>query len=1147
MKMNRILSAMRTLLVGACLLAGGSLFAQNVAKGVIKGDDGEPLIGASVLIDGTTTGTVTDVNGAFTLPGVRNGQTLRIDCLGYAGQSVVFNGQAVNVTLAADATLLDDVVVTALGMKRSTKALGYAMTEIKADDLNPNLISPISALQGKVAGVEINASDGGMFGHNKILIRGASTLGDNNQPIFVVDGIILDNETTDNSADWSDNNLDYGNSLKNLNPDDFETVSILKGAAATALYGSRGLNGAIVITTKSGKGTKGLGVSLTQTFGIDQVTSQPAFQNVFMEGYFSGYGAYFDCKSDYDIHHMNVWKEGTDNIPSLYRLANEIGATGLSYGNRFDEYEQIEWYDGSLIPSKAYENNFKDAYNLGFNTNTNVTVSGGNDRSSIYASISEKYSTGTLPNNSFNRFSTLIKASHKLNDAIEVEASMSLTNSTPRNAQPNIGQYFHGEGDEIFDRTYNAKYFRDKYKGAHGGLASLSYGDEWGSIPGRGVWWSIWENETVQKETVVRPNLKLTVQLAPWLKWVTDGSFNYYYTRRESKGKDAGYANNSGGGSYGMSMSTQEQTNLNTNLMWDFNVSEDWRLGGFIRGEYYNNYVFATSASTNGGFIVPNQYYINNSREKVNGSGSISGTKTILSVAGQFTAAWRDQLFLEVTGRNDWSSALVYTDKHGNFSYFYPSFSVAWLAHETLNLPKAISFWKLRASIAQVGNDTDPYRINSAYETRQVNHDNTSSYYMNIPGSVYDANIRPERKTSWEVGTDYRMFNNRIGIDFTFYKENTRDQIMSVTIPSASGVGSALINAGDIENKGIELALNTTPIETKDFSWDVNFTWTKNWSKIIELSDLVASYIPLQGDAAYGNYRIGSVAKVGGTYGLLMSDKMPMRDKDVLDDNGNVVKKGSGKMVLGNWQKSYGSSFIRRSGEVEEIGNMVPDFLGSVNTSIRFRRFTLRASFDARFGGYVASYPSHYGGAYGYLATSLRGADKDHGGITYTSRWDGITYDDGIIPDGVILAGTSIPQVTGDPYVVTSGPSSDNGETYQELVDKNKIDPSHQSAWNYLTHSWSNGIVDDTWFTKLNYICFRDLTLGYSVPERFAHKLHMQGLNLQANAHNLGYLLNTMPNKENPESVRGTRAAEFRIRNLQGVTTYYTFTINIRF
>jgi iron complex outermembrane receptor protein len=276
-----------------------------------------------------------------------------------------------------------------------------------------------------------------------------------------------------------------------------------------------------------------------------------------------------------------------------------------------------------------------------------------------------------------------------------------------------------------------------------------------------------------------------------------------------------------------------------------------------------------------------------------------------------------------------------------------------------------------------------------------------------------------------------------------------------------------------------------------------------------------------------------------------MSDKAPKKDY-TYDENGNITG-GSGLPILGNFQTSYGSAFIRRNGEVEEVGNSVPDFLGSVNTSIRYKRFFVRASFDARFGGYVASYPSHYGTAYGYTETSLRGADKDHGGVTYTSRWDGITYDDGVIPEGLFPTGTKIAQPSGDPYTVTSGPTSPNGETYAELYAKNVIDPSHASAWTYLTHSWGNGIIDDTWFTKLNYICFRDLSLGYTVSDRFAHALHAQGLSFQANAHNLCYLLNSMPNKENPESVRGTRASEFRIRNMQGVTTYYTFTINLRF
>ena len=1135
---------LRVTMIVALLATSLSAFAQNTVTGTVKDAAGEPVIGAAVQVKGTQNGATVNFDGTFSLPGVKRGDVLVFSCIGYANQEITWNSGTVNVILAEDSEMLEGTVVTALGIKRATKALGYAMTEIKSEELNPNLINPVSALQGKVAGVEINASDGGMFGRNKILIRGASTLGKNNQPIFVVDGIILDNDVVDPSADWDSNNLDYGNQLKNLNPDDFETVSVLKGAAATALYGSRGLNGAIIITTKSGRGTRGLGVSLTQTFGFDKVTSGPDFQNVFMEGYFSGYGQYFNAPSRWDNHHGQIWADGQEGkVYSYLKMYRDVlgEQAGLSFGNRFDAYEKMEWYDGNTIDSKAFANNFVDAYNVGFNTNTNITVSGGNDKSSIYASISEKFSKGTLPNNSFNRFSTLLKATHKLNKSIEVEGSVSFTNSEPRNAQPNIGENFI---NGTFDRTYDAKYLRDKYKGDHGGLAQSQYGDKWGNIPGRGTWWSIWENESIQKETVIRPNLKLTVQFAPWLKWVTDGSFNYYYTRREVKNPDPGYANSGTDGYYGLSQSSNEQTNLNTNFIFDFKVNEDWQIGGFLRGEYFNNYVFATSAETNGGLVVPNRYFLGNSRNTVKGGGSISGTKTMLSLVAQATASYRDQLFLEATARNDWTSALVYADGHGNYSYFYPSFSASWLLHETFDLPKSISFFKLRGSIAQVGNDTSPYTINTAFSVSNFTHDENGTSRMSIPTTIYDQNLKPERKTSWEVGLDYRMFANRIGLDLTFYKENTRDQIMNVSLPSASGVNSAYINAGNIQNTGIELALNTIPVETKNFSWDVNFTFTKNWSKIIELSDLVASYIKLQGDPDYGNYRIGSVAKIGGTYGILMSDKAPLKDY-TYDEDGNITG-GSGLPVLYNWQQNTGTTLIRRSGKVEEVGNSVPDFLGSMNTGIRYKRLTLRASFDARFGGYVASYPSHYGTAYGYLATSLKGADAAHGGVTYTSRWDGITYDDGVIPEGIFPKGTKIPQPEGDPYEVQGGQFG-TGETFAEVYAKGKVDPCHQSSWTYYTNSWGNGVINDNWFKKLSYIAIRDVSIAWAIPDKWANAIKCQGITLQANAHNLGYILNTMPNHENPESVRGTAASEFRVRNLQGVTTYFTFTINAKF
>ena len=257
-----------------------SVQQESTCTGIVKDATGETVIGASVVVKGTTNGTITGLDGDFSLSGVKKGDIIQISFVGYQTMEVPFNGQPINVTLKDDTQTLDEVVVTALGMKRETKALGYAVTEMKGEDLNTNVVNPVSALQGKVAGVDISSGDGGLFGSSKILIRGASTLGTNNQPIYVVDGVILDNSVKVGDADWSTSDTDWGNELKNLNPDDFESVSVLKGAAATALYGSRGLNGAVVITTKSGKGKKGLGISFSQTLGIDHVYGGPDFQNV---------------------------------------------------------------------------------------------------------------------------------------------------------------------------------------------------------------------------------------------------------------------------------------------------------------------------------------------------------------------------------------------------------------------------------------------------------------------------------------------------------------------------------------------------------------------------------------------------------------------------------------------------------------------------------------------------------------------------------------------------------------------------------------------------------------------------------------------------------------------------------------------------
>ncbi len=552
-------------------------------------------------------------------------------------------------------------------------------------------------------------------------------------------------------------------------------------------------------------------------------------------------------------------------------------------------------------------------------------------------------------------------------------------------------------------------------------------------------------------------------------------------------------------------------------------------LSGFIRGEYYNNTQQYSSLWTNGGLVSPGQYFIKNSKDNVGYDGYISGEKRMYSIAGQFSAGWRDQIYIDVTGRNDWSSSLVYTDGHGTFSYFYPSVSGSWLASNTFDLPAWVSFLKVRGSWAQVGNDTDPYIINTAYDLNSSTTANGNVPSLSLPTTVYDNDLKPERKNAVEFGLDMRFLQSRVNVDMAVYKENTKDQIMRIAVPYVSGISSQYVNAGNIENKGIELAINTIPFRNKDWEWSLDFTYTKNVNKIVSLHENVADYIALDGDITYGNYRIGSVAKVGESYGILMSDSKPKIDE------------ASGLPVL-TWQNSRRTAYIARSGKAEKVGSLVPDFLGSVATGLKYKNWSLRAAFDMRFGGYVASYGSRYGTTYGYTEKSLKYSSPSHGGVSWTSRFDNINYSDGVVPDGIFEAGTQITQPDNSIYTVAAG-----GETFKSLYAKGVVEPVHASSWHYRTNGWGQGVVNDNWVKELDYIALREVSIAYRLPQDISNRLGLGHVNFSLTGRNLGYLLNTMPNGENPESVRGTSASEFRVRSFNGYTANYMFTINVGF
>ena len=884
--------------VGLLLLAGtlgipGYASADTVTAGPrtsISQQDGKvtgtvedefgPVAGASVVVKGTTNGNITDMDGNFTLEGVKSGDIIQISFIGYATQEIKYTGQGtISVKLAEDTQKLDEVVVTALGMKRSEKALGYAVTELKGDELKTNAINPVASLQGKVAGVEIASSDGGMFGATKIQIRGASTLNGNNQPIYVVDGVILSNDLSGTgSSDWDSNANDYGNMLKNLNPDDFETVSVLKGAAATALYGSRGLNGAVVITTKSGKGATGFGVSVSQTFGLDRAHGGMERQMLYGPGTIGGDISYGEVNADgsykkWDQNQFRLNSRGEGTV---------IGASTMLWGPRYDG-RQIENYDGTMTSYSPIESNMSDAYQTGLNSNTNVSVRGGNETTNYFSSISYKKAKGIVENNDFERYSLLLKGSHKISNRVDVNASISFANSTPKNAQINIGESF---ATGTYSTMYDTNYFRDKYLGDHHtGLASNDYGDKYGSVPGKSLWFKIDNNDKTRKETVVRPTVEINVKMLDWLSFRAEGNMNYYYTSWEDKQLGEGYNNK--GGFYEMGQEYNKQTTFGGTFTFNKDV-KDFHIGGFLRGEYYTTSAATQTSKTDGGLAVPGQYFVGNSLNTSKTTAEIKNTKRILSAVAAVNLSWRNQLFLDITGRNDWSSGLIYTNGTGNYSYFYPSIGGSWLINETFRdqMPEWINLAKIRGSWAQVGNDASPYSIYSYYTLGSLLQPDGSNIFTNYWNDdnkkLFSPNLKPERKNSWEIGLDWRIFDSRIALDATYYKENTTDQIMTIAIPSESGISKQLINAGNIQNSGVEIALNTIPFKNKDWEWTLDFTFTKNSNKIVELHPNVANYIALEGDVAYGNYRVGSVAIVGGSYGMLMSDAMPKKNEKII-------------------------------------------------------------------------------------------------------------------------------------------------------------------------------------------------------------------------------------------------------------------------
>lgn len=986
-------------------------------SGKVEDVNGQPLIGANILEKNTTNGTQTDFDGNFTIEVNSEDAILVVSYLGFSTIEVGVKGQTeLKIVLEENASSLDEIVVTALGIKREEKSLGYAVSQIQGQSIRESSeTNIINALSGKVAGVTINTSSGGVDASSNIVIRGQNSLRGNNQPLFVIDGVQIDNNPVAINADFG---RDFGNNISDINPDDIETLSVLKGPNAAALYGSRAANGVVIITTKKGKRTKGLGLTFSSTMLTEQAYDILPLQDEFG----SGEGPRFTD---------GFFGTNGDGIPVL-------GIAWNNFGPRMDGTTVIG-FSGEARPYSPQPNNIQDFYRTGYSVINNVAFSGSNDdASSTYRiSFTSRKREGTIERNESDKYTVNFRGTQKITDYLNADVSMSYNKSRGQ------GRPIIGNGPLInryagfFPRDMPSNIYRDLYK--------QDDGSRTGACPWcfTNSYWEIFEKNNIDESNRLIGTIDLNFTITDWinlkLKASTDGLERYFENSSSGSliggtGPDASFATD---------QQITKQYTYEFLLSAQRELSEDLDLAINIGGQSWESNFKSISASTRNGLRTPGFFSISNSNLDPLGSAFFSNRK-INSLYGFGQLGFKDYLFLDFTARNDWSSTLPIK----NNSYFYPSASLSFIFSDALDIDSSIlTFGKLRASWAQVGNDAQgAYLLNSVYTS--------TGTFGSIPlssttTSVPPGNLLPEKTNSTEIGLDLRFFKNRLGIDFNWYKSTTSNQIIELDVAESSGATRALVNAGEIENKGVELLLRGTPIKTNHFNWDASFNFSKNKNKVIELSGLESISLTRNNDGP-----IVVEARPGKPYGDIVT-WVPERDA-----NGNIIVNDNGH---------YANNFERKV-----VGNIQPDWTGGLTNTFTYKGFTLNSLIDFSVGGEYYSYNKRWLTARGSSIESLFGRDSEHGGLAWVDG-NGRSRNDGIIADGVTRDGS--------PNAVIVSATAFYNNSYQNNFPEHILDAS--------------------------YVMLRELSLSYRIPEKLLKDSFIRNANISLIGRNLAILSNS--------------------------------------
>ena len=1066
-----------------CFCVGIAMAQQKrTISGTVTDAQGKPVPGATIQIKGTANGSATDLNGKFRITFDNPNAIVVISSVNFKSQEVK-PGQSdvLDIVMEASDGGLEDVVVTALGIKREKRALGYATATVKGDELLKAgaTQNPFLALYGKAAGVGINISSAGPTGGVNVRIRGAAGLesNTNTRPLFVVDGVPLYDEKTSMESKGYDplNSFDYGSGINDINSDDIESIEVLKGAKATVLYGSQALNGVVLITTKSGKRTRGLGIQLSHQITVDKPFTFIDFQNEF------GSGA---------------------SVRDTNFLAGRLPLSRLSFGPRFDN-SNVMLYDSTMGPYKAYPDNFINFFSNALSNRTNIAVSGGGTMGSVRASYTRNTYEDVMPGFTQKQNTFSFNGNFKVSEFATFEFVNNLYSVQTKNRRPNIQQWVASGLNRDYDYNWMKSFLYDQ-DGFRRDLEpyGLNKNDPgyWPNAVGA-IWWEQNDNKDQDNKIHLVSSVRSTLQFTKNISLIAQASLDYTNTDFITENKIIRLAPTRTGGKYSWTKRNTTVQNFQALMKYEknFNDFNFFAFGGGAYQKVAENNMYASTGEM--GLLFPDWFSLGNAdtrrwptsgeRDKV--SGLKKGSDRLYSVLGSATLSWKETYYLEVQARNDWNSTL----QSPNYSYFYPGVSLSYNFDRDFEIPK-LQYGKLRLAWADVGGGPttavgDRYFANDAYTVGQLPY-STGPITVTPPSALFLEALKPFRKREFEVGFNTRWFErSRLEFDFSFYTNNTYDQIVQQPITPATGYTAAKINTGNVKNWGLEIMLKGAPVATKKYRWDLTFTAANQFSKVVKL------YPGITQKFIDGNQGFQVWAREGERIGEIRAYDYKR------DPGGNRIVADNG--------------FYALSDQVTNTGkNVNPKVFGGLYSDFSFKGFNFHFGIDYKFGGSIFSYTNNYLMGTGVIKASLHGRDEATGGMAYyidnatgaKVSWEhnkqapgnaekGIVYHDGIVLDGVkeVNTGGTVKYEKND--VIVAAPAY-----YQTYINDNST-------------SWP----PDRLF-KNDYIKLREISIDYTLPAKISNMLKLQKLSLTAAVRNLGYLYKTVPNID-PEGALGAQ------------------------